>query len=113
MSKVKFLPPNVDIEVEDGTKILVAAKRAKVDIRYGCGACRCGTCAVSLAVSEGGKLSPMQDDERTLLKRIGLVTDGTVRLTCRAKVMAGECTVDLAFQNTYSPSEAEEPFDQE
>ena len=105
MAKVVFLPSQVSIEVDAGTKLLVAAKRAKVDIRFGCGACRCGTCAVSLKLSEDTELSVMQDDERLLLTRIGLPIEGHVRLTCRAKILSGECTVDIAFQDTYSPSE--------
>lgn len=108
MPKVVFLPSHAEIEVEPSTKILVAARRAKVDIRFGCGACRCGTCAVSLEVSKDGKLSQMQSDEQALLTRIGLVTDGSVRLSCRAKIESGACTVDIDFQNTYSPGDFEE-----
>ena len=108
MPKVVFLPSNVEIDVESSTKILVAAKRAKVEIRFGCGACRCGTCAVSQTSTSGDSLSPMQDDERKLLTRIGLSVTGEVRLSCRAKVLSGTCRVDLAFQNTYTPGEFEE-----
>lgn len=108
MPKVVFLPSGSEIEVLPSTKILVAAIKAKVEIRYGCGACRCGTCAVSHKMSDGDSLSPMQEDEKKLLGRIGLPTSGEVRLTCRAKIVSGTCTVDLDFQNSYSPAETEE-----
>jgi ferredoxin len=113
--KLKFIPVAVtvsetlaptfptSIEAESGTKILVAARKHKIPIRFGCGACRCGTCAVSLEVS--GQVSDMQADEEALLKRMKLQTDGKVRLACRAKVMSGEIVVDLNFQDTYSPAD--------
>lgn len=104
MPRVEFIPSGIGIDVDEGTKVLVAARRAKIDIRFGCGACRCGTCAVKISGVEN--LSEMGEDEKTLLTRIGLPTDGTVRFTCRAKVMTGTVTADLDFQNTYTPMEA-------
>jgi len=106
MPKYIFLPSGTETTVDPTTKILVAAKNAKVDIRYGCASCRCGTCAVS--VEGGDNLKPMAEDERALLSRMGLVTDGQVRLACRARIQEGSVTVDIDFQSTYSPDQIED-----
>ena len=103
--KVKFKPQGVEIEVESNTKILAAATRAKVPIRFGCAACRCGTCGIKVDVT--GELSEMGDDEKNLLGRMKLPLDGTVRLACKTRIMDGEVLVDLDFQNTYSPDQGE------
>ena len=107
MPKVKFVPLEVEIEVAEGTKVLVAGTRAKVPIRYGCASCRCGTCAVRITPNSG-ELSQMGSDEQALLERMKLSLDGSVRLACRTKVVSGCITVDLDFQNTYSPDQGDE-----
>lgn len=87
-------------EVQENTKLLVAATRNKVAIRFGCASCRCGTCGVAV---EGGVLSPMRPDEKALLEKMALALDGQVRLACQTRLMAGDLVVDLDFQDTYSP----------
>lgn len=104
MPKVTFQPQQITVEVDPNTKILVAATRNKVKIRFGCASCRCGTCGVAVS---GGQLTKMRPDERALLERMGLPLDGSVRLACQTRVEAGETTVDLAFQDTYSPDDLE------
>lgn len=104
MPKVTFEPSHSEIDVDPNTKILLAAKKGKVPLRYGCASCRCGTCAVQ--VSSPGALSAMRPDEETLLKRIGLPLDGTIRLSCQARV-SGDVTVDISYQDTYSPDDLE------
>lgn len=101
MPTLKFLPSGLKLPAEPNTKILVSARRAKLPIRFGCASCRCGTCAVS--VQGNGNLSVMEDDERALLARMGLAIDGTVRLSCRARILQGEVSVDLGFQSSYEP----------
>lgn len=107
MPKVIFLPSGVSIDVDANTKLLVAGTRAKVPIRFGCGACRCGTCGVKIAGGDA-QLSAMEGDENALLTRIGLSTAGDVRLACRTKIQNGTCQVDLDFQDTYSPDDLED-----
>jgi ferredoxin len=102
MPQLIFQPLNVSVDVAPNTKILVAANRQKVSMRYGCAACRCGTCGVKVA---GGELTPMRDEERALLQRMGLALDGSVRLACQARVVDGTTVVDLDFQDTYSPDD--------
>ncbi len=101
MPKIKFLPQNVVLDAEKDSKILVVARRGKIPIRFGCASCRCGTCAVAVKGQEN--LSSMEADERALLERLRLTTEGSVRLSCRAKILQGEVEVDLDFQETYQP----------
>ncbi len=100
MPTVLFKPVGSLVTVEPNTKILVAANRNKIPMRYGCASCRCGTCGVKV---QGGVLTPMRADESNLLARMKLPIDGTVRLGCQARVLDGQVEVDLAFQDTYSP----------
>lgn len=104
MPKIIFDPSHVQVEVDPNTKVLLAAKKGKVPLRYGCASCRCGTCAVE--VSSASAFSPMRGDEEALLARMGLPTDGTVRLSCQARILS-DVTVDLAFQDTYSPDDGD------
>ncbi len=100
MSKVNFQPSNTTVEVDADTKILVAAKRGKVAIRFGCAACRCGTCAVR--VSPGNAFAAMKPAEEELLLRMKLPVDGQIRLSCQARIQE-DCQVDIQFQDEYSP----------
>jgi ferredoxin len=106
MPKLFFTPAGVNFEVESNTKILAAANRNKVVMRFGCASCRCGTCAVK--VSAPGNLSPMKSDEKNLLERMKLDLDGSVRLACQARIMQSEVIIDLDFQDTYSPDQGDE-----
>ena len=104
MPKITFLPQEQSVTVASNVKILAAAIKHKIAIRYGCGACRCGTCGVRIVGDLSG-LSPMANDERGLLARMNLQTDGSKRLACRSKVIGGTTVVDLDFQSSYSPEE--------
>jgi ferredoxin len=103
--KVRFIPVGQEFDVEPSTKLLAVAIRNKVKIRFGCASCRCGTCGVAVA---GGTLSPMRPDEKALLAKMALPTDGTVRLACQTRIVSGTVTVDLDFQDTYSPDQGED-----
>lgn len=109
MPTVRFLPQQLSFQVEPSTKLLVAANRNKLPIRFGCASCRCGTCGVKVTPSSGATLSPMKDNERELLARMRLSVDGSVRLACQARILDGEVDVDLDFQSSYSPDDGEEP----
>ena len=108
MPTVVFKPVDRCITVDPSTKLLVAATRGKVPIRFGCASCRCGTCAVAVTLEPGSEVSPMRPDEEALLARMMLPTDGTVRLACQTRIIAGTVTVDLDFQDTYSPDQGNE-----
>lgn len=110
MPKITFNPDSKVVEVEENTKLLVAATRSRVKIRFGCASCRCGTCGVAVDAKDG-KLTPMRDDEKALLTRMKLPTNGTVRLACQARILDGSVAVDLAFQQTYSPDQGDDDED--
>ena len=93
--------------MDENTKVLVAAIRNKIDIRYGCASCRCGTCGIKVDPETVENLKPMRQDEIGLLERMGLPTDGHIRLACQARIIKGEANVDLAFQLEYSPDDLE------
>lgn len=108
MPTFTFIPQNVSIDVEENVKLLVAARRARVPIRFGCAACSCGTCAVAVKPSDKDGLTPMRDNEKNLLNRMKLPIDGSVRLSCQARIQSGTCVVDLDFQETYSPDQGDD-----
>lgn len=104
MPDIKFMPNEIMVNVAENVKVLAAAIKNKIDIRYGCGACQCGTCGIEILGDQTG-LVPMESDERALLERMSLKTDGSQRLACRAKVVSGLTVVNLDFQDTYSPDQ--------
>lgn len=105
MATIQFIPNHIETAADPGSKLLSAAIKAKTGIRYGCGACRCGTCGVR--ITEGAKnLSDMSGPETALLGRMKLSLDGEIRLACQARITGDEQSiicVDLDFQNQYSP----------
>lgn len=103
MPTIEFKPSGQKVAVKENTKILAAAIKAKEPIRFGCSACQCGTCAVEVTGNE--HLSPMKDNEKALLEKMGLSTAGNIRLSCQARVVTGEVSVDIDFQDTYSPDD--------
>ena len=103
--EVKFIPENITVKVQKNFSILLAAIRNKIDIRYGCAASRCGTCAV--AIEKTSKVSKIQENELHLLKKMNLPLDGSVRLSCQTRVLEGPLVVDLSYQKKYSPDQGE------
>jgi ferredoxin len=103
MPRILFTPAQKSTDVDSNTKILLAGRKAGVELRFGCAACRCGTCGVKLTHG-AEQISPMRADEEKLLKRMKLPSDGTIRLACQARVN-GDCVVDLNFQDTYNPED--------
>ena len=101
MPYICFEPKGKKIEVPTGLSILVSSIKNKISLNYGCAACQCGTCAIMLTVE--GKVSKMETHEQKLLDRMSLPTDGSIRLACQVKVLEGTVTVDLSFQQKYSP----------
>ena len=101
MAKYIFMPEGKEVEVDADCKILLAARQSQISMRFGCVSCRCGTCAVQVEGKEN--LVPMADDEKQLLEKMKLATDGTIRLGCQTKIQKGEVVVDLDFQEKYSP----------
>jgi ferredoxin len=100
MPRIEFVPQQTSADVDEKTKVLLGARRAGVPIRFACASCRCGTCAVRI-LDGLENLSSMKEDERRLLARLELPLDGTIRLSCQARVSGSGCRVDLTFQDEY------------
>jgi ferredoxin len=110
MAKLTFTPGEIVVDAVDGQKLLVTARKNKINIRFGCASCKCGTCAVKTDHPEA--FHPMQDDEQKLLSRMRLSVAGDVRLACQAKARASvdhavDASVDISFQDTYSPDDGD------
>lgn len=101
MPQITFEPENKTFEVKEKTKLLVTARQNNIEIRFGCGSGKCGLCGV--LISGDGVLTDMSASEKYFLASMGLSTDGSVRLACQAKILKGDITIDIDFQNTYSP----------
>lgn len=71
----------VSVEAYGQLNILAHAQIAERELQSRCGGhCECSTCRVVLVA---GRLSPMQEEERKLLARVG-VDDPRTRLACQA-----------------------------
>lgn len=83
--KVRFLPIDVEVEVNEGTTILDAALDNNVQIDHNCGGnCACSTCHVF--IEQGfNELEPMTEDEEDMLDEAENLSD-TSRLACQVKV---------------------------
>ncbi len=101
MPLLRFLPSQKNGEIASNTKLLISGRQLGVEIRFGCAACRCGTCAVRITEGQS-HLTPMRKDEENMLKKLKQTTDGSIRLACQARVL-GDCTIDLDFQDQYTP----------
>jgi ferredoxin len=106
MAHLIFMPHKTSCTVDGGTSVLSAALTFKVAIRYGCGAGMCGLCGVRVSTQEGA-LSELTRKEKAMFEKLGFAPDGEVRLACQAKILSGTTEVDLSFQDTYCPSEAQ------
>ena len=86
MPKVKFLPQDVEIEVEEGKTLLDAALDNNIRIDHNCGGnCACSTCHV--IIEEGfDSLGEISEDEEDMLDEAESLTD-TSRLACQCKVV--------------------------
>lgn len=97
MPKVRFIKENLEIEVEDGTTILQAAKRIHAPQGDRCGGvCACSTCHVYV-VDGFAKTSEIEDDEFDILDKAFDVRSIS-RLGCQAKVH-GDIVVEISDES--------------
>ena len=102
MTKVTFLgaadAPPITIQVERGTSILQAAKRAGAEVGYACGGvCACSTCHVY--VKEGlASLSEQLEKEEDILDKAFDVRPSS-RLSCQSKVGDADVTVEISVES--------------
>jgi 2Fe-2S ferredoxin len=108
MPRVTFLPVDgqfsdhqqqpIEIEVERGTSILVAAQQAHAKVGFACGGnCACSTCHVY--VRQGfASLSEMQENEEDILDKAFDVRP-TSRLACQSKIGSADLVVELTRES--------------
>jgi ferredoxin len=98
MTVIKFIPADQVIDAIVDMKLLIAARKNKIPIRFGCAACQCGICVIK--ISEPTALKPMSADEENLLKTLKVSTSGDVRLACQARLSGMvDAIVDTSFQD--------------
>ena len=98
MPKVTFLPDGNEIEVEPGTSILQAAKRAHAQVGYACGGvCACSTCHVYVRAGVDS-LSEQEENEMDILDKAFDVRS-TSRLGCQSKVGSDDVTVEITRES--------------
>ncbi|MCP4685482.1 MAG: 2Fe-2S iron-sulfur cluster binding domain-containing protein [bacterium] len=85
MPKIRFLPQDVEIEVEEGKTLLDAALDNNIRIDHNCGGnCACSSCHV--VIEEGFEsLGEVSEDEEDMLDEAENLTDKS-RLACQCKI---------------------------
>ena len=98
MTRVRFVPDGNEVEVEEGTSILDAARRCGAQVGSACGGvCACSTCHVY--VTRGfDSLSDIEDEEFDILDKAFDVRP-TSRLGCQAKVGEEDLEVDISAES--------------
>ncbi len=87
MPKIKFLPSDVEVEVEEGTPILDAALDNDIHIDHNCGGnCACSTCHI-IVIEGFDTLNEMSEDEQDMLDEAEGLTE-TSRLACQCETRA-------------------------
>lgn len=107
MKKIKFLPSEKEIEVQDDETVLAAAFRAEVYVHTVCGGkASCAECKVRI-ISGEEHLTPMEYDEKKLLGNVFHVT--RERLSCQICLETdGEVVVDTEGHRPLTQDEVRE-----
>jgi 2Fe-2S ferredoxin len=98
MPSVTFLPDGKTVEVEPGTTLLDAAKRAGARVGDACGGnCACSTCHVY--VRRGLEaLSEPEDPEADILDKAFAVLSCS-RLSCQSRVGTSDVVVEVTAES--------------
>ncbi|MBW2706578.1 MAG: 2Fe-2S iron-sulfur cluster binding domain-containing protein [Deltaproteobacteria bacterium] len=94
--KVKFLPYETDIEIEDGDTVIRAALEAGVHVNASCGGEGvCGKCRVLIedGIVEGGISEKLSDEDQ----------EGGYRLACRS-IVKSDLVVRIPVESAIDPS---------
>lgn len=94
MPRVRFLPMDIEVEVEAGTAVLDAALNNNIQIDHNCGGnCACSTCHI--VVEEGfDSLEEPSEDELDMLDEAEGLT-ATSRLACQTIVQDRDLVVRI------------------
>ena len=98
MTRVKFVPEGLEVEVADGTTLLEAARAAHAPMGSACGGnLACSTC--HCWVKQGfDSLSDMEDEENDILDKAFDIRPYS-RLGCQAKVSGEELEIELTRES--------------
>lgn len=97
MPRVRFVREGLEVEVEEGTTILAAAKKIGAPEGDRCGGvCACSTCHVYVSRGFDGT-SGLEDEENDVLDKAFDVRP-TSRLGCQAKVL-GDLEVEITDES--------------
>ncbi len=98
MTKVRFVPDGVEVDVAPGTTILAAARAGGAPEGSACGGvCACSTCHVYVTVG-AASLSEMQDDESDILDKAFDVRASS-RLGCQARVGTADVACEISRES--------------
>jgi 2Fe-2S ferredoxin len=94
MSRVRFLPEGLEVEVAPGTSLLEAAEAAGARVGSACGGhAACSTCHVHVRRGRES-LSPMDEPEEDALDQAFDVRPAS-RLACQARVGAADVEAEV------------------
>ncbi len=97
--EVTFTPPGLRVVVEPGRTLLEIAENNDLHIEAGCRMGMCGSDPVAI-LKGAANLSPVGDDERSTLTRLGLAENS--RMACCARVL-GPASVSLKPERAPTP----------
>ena len=98
MTRIRFLPDGNEIEVEEGTSILDAARACGAQVGSACGGvCACSTCHVHV-VKGFDSLDEIEDKENDILDRAFDVRP-TSRLGCQALARGENLDVEITRES--------------
>jgi ferredoxin len=98
MPKVRFLPEGIEVEVEEGTTILEAARACGAPVGSACGGvCACSTCHVHV-VKGFDSLPDLEDNENDILDKAFDVRAAS-RLGCQAAVQGDDLEVEITRES--------------
>jgi len=98
VTRVRFVPDGNEVEVEEGTSILDAARRCGAQVGSACGGvCACSTCHVHV-VKGFDSLDDIEDSENDILDKAFDVRPMS-RLGCQAKVRGEALEVEITRES--------------
>lgn len=94
--KIKFVPQNIEVELDSEKSVLDIAQENGIKIQSSCnGTCQCGDCRISIKDGENNTLPPNSQEFHLIGK--GYYLDQR-RLACQVYAFGG-MTIDVSEQN--------------
>ena len=98
MTRVRFVPEGIEVDVKEGTSILEAARACGAPVGSACGGvCACSTCHVHV-VKGFDSLDDIEDKENDILDKAFDVRPAS-RLGCQAMVRDEDLEVEITRES--------------